>query len=83
MQKTIEIFENEEAERFLDFFSAYKEFNKKTDYIRRILASSQSTTSCDSFSQINESKQPCNNHSEIGISLEIVRGKTDFTPVGP
>jgi len=83
MQKTIEVFENDEAERFLEYFLAYKEFSKKTDYIRRILASNRSKTSCESFSQISKSKQPSKNHSDIGIDLEVIRGETDFTRLEP
>ena len=45
MSKKVEVFENEEAERFLDYFVAYKKFSSKADYLRCIIALNNEITS--------------------------------------
>jgi hypothetical protein len=37
MSQAVEIFENEEAEKFLDYFVAFRKFSNKADYLRRLI----------------------------------------------
>ena len=56
MPKTLEVFENEDAEKFLEYFSAYKRFSTKADYIRQIIVSNVENISSKSFPQLAESE---------------------------
>lgn len=65
MSKKVEVFENEEAERFLNYFVAYKKFRNKADYLRCIIALNREITSdnqnlqlakMDYFDSLNETQ---------------------------
>jgi hypothetical protein len=80
MSRTIEVFENEEAERFLDYFSAYKKFSTKAEMIRRIIVSNVEATSRKSFPQTPELEISNQDLTAMGIDVTAVNGELDFRP---
>lgn len=80
MPKTVEVFENEEAERFLDYFSAYKKFSTKAEMIRRIISSNVKTASWKSFPQTPDLETTNQDQTVMGIGATAVNGELDFRP---
>ena len=71
MTKKVEVFENEEAERFLDYFVAYKKFSNKADYLRCIIALNSEITSDNrnlQFAETDRLESLSENQSAAGMS---------------
>ena len=52
MPETVEVFENEEAERFLDYFVAFRKFSDKAECLKRIAAVNSEVASFESNLQL-------------------------------
>jgi hypothetical protein len=67
MSQAVEIFENEEAEKFLDYFVAFRKFSNKADYLRRLLTVGSEIALPESNLQHAEADQ-LENQSTIGLA---------------
>ena len=54
MSETVEVFEKEEAERFLEYFLAYKKICAKADNLKRMIASNSQSAKADHFEPARE-----------------------------
>jgi hypothetical protein len=80
MPKTLEVFENEEAEKFLEYFSAYKKFSIKADIIKRIISANVENVSWKSFPQVPELETTNQDKTAIGIETTAINREFDFPP---
>lgn len=71
MSQSVEIFENEEAEKFLDYFVAFRKFSNKADYLRRLITVGSEIALSESNLQHAEADQLDSlneNHSTMGLA---------------
>ncbi len=84
MTKTFEVFENEEAERFLEYFSAYKKFSIKADFIRRMITSNSDITSSGRNPELAKTELPeAASQDLLTIDLSTAHAGVDLTPTRP
>jgi hypothetical protein len=73
MSRPIEVFENEEASKLLDYFVAYKKLMSKVEYIKCISALNSEVRFCENQSQTKSNTLPTinDNQPEIGLPADL------------
>jgi hypothetical protein len=71
MSRPIEVFENEEASKLLDYFVAYKKLMSKVEYIKCISALNSEVHFCENQSQTENNTLPTINANQPAIGLPV------------
>jgi hypothetical protein len=69
MSRPIEVFENEEASKLLDYFVAYKKLLSKVEYIKCISALNSEVRFCENQFQTKSNTLPTINDNQPAIGL--------------
>jgi hypothetical protein len=69
MSRPVEIFENEEASKLLDYFVAYKKLMSKVEYIKCISALNSEVRFCENQSPTENNTLPTINDNLPAIGL--------------
>ena len=77
-KRIVEIFENEEAEKFLEYFVAFRKFSSKANDFRRLIAASSEIALSESQNLLGKREQlDAGNQNQSAIGLATAQEEAE------